>query len=617
VPVILGRNSNAERIIRHLGGATQRVGTAFERLSSGLRINSASDDAAGLAVAAGLNLEARISQQGVRNLNDAISLLSVGESAIGELKNITSRISELAQAAANGSYSNRQRAALDQEAQLLAAEYGRIVSTTTFNGIAVLEDIGDVSFQAGRSTIVQSLGVSLAANTAATGTFGGAISSSSTAGTSEIKVADLNGDGLDDIVRLNGPASYLSTYLSQGDGSYVVSFTAASGFGWSNGLALTTGDIDSDGDTDIAYYTPYGAGNQQLQVAVNDGSGGFTVGQSLDVGLRIWDAEFGDLNGDGNLDMVAIHGNNNSYHVYLGNGNGTFAALATFANSAGQDPGAITLGDFDGDSALDMVIVSNLGTPQFRYFRNTGSGTFAAYTAFDSGFAAADVESADFNNDGNLDVINSAGRIVLGNGNGTFGTGAATGLSGMLDVADVNGDGNIDVLSITASAFIVSLGNGDGTFAAATSTTTAAGLTDTGIGDFNGDGVLDLAAVNSTTGALVTVFQDAATSAGLPSIDLTTRESALEAISTMEVAQQTLDQKAGVFGAGLRRLEIASTLLSVNAENYTTAEHRIIDADIASEVAELIAQNVRREVGSAILAQANLQSSLVLKLLSG
>jgi flagellin len=187
----------------------------------------------------------------------------------------------------------------------------------------------------------------------------------------------------------------------------------------------------------------------------------------------------------------------------------------------------------------------------------------------------------------------------------------------MLDVADVNGDGNIDVLSITTSAFLVSLGNGDGTFAAATSTTTAAGLTDTGIGDFNGDGVLDLAAVNSTTGALVTVFQDAATSAGLPSIDLTTRESALEAISTMEVAQQTLDQKAGVFGAGLRRLEIASTLLSVNAENYTTAEHRIIDADIASEVAELIAQNVRREVGSAILAQANLQGDIVLKLIRG
>jgi flagellin len=594
------------------------VGTAFERLSSGLRINSASDDAAGLAVAAGLNLEARISRQGVRNLNDAISLLSVGESAISELKNITSRISELAQAAANGSYSNRQRAALDQEAQLLAAEYGRIVSTTTFNGIAVLEDIGDVSFQAGRSTIVQSLGVSLAANTAATGTFGAAISSSSTSGASDIKVADLNGDGLDDIVRLNGASSYVATYLSQGDGSYTVSFTANAGLAGPAGRGLTIGDIDSDGDNDLAYYVPIGVGAMQyLQIALNDGSGGFTVGQLLDAGRSLYDVELGDLNGDGNLDMVAITGNNNSYHVYLGNGNGTFTALATSNGSAGQDPGAITLGDFDGDSALDMVIVSNNGTPQFRYFRNTGSGTFAAYTAFDSGFAAVDVESADFNNDGNLDVINSAGRIVLGNGNGTFGTGAATGLSGMLDVADVNGDGNMDVLSITTSAFFVSLGNGDGTFAAATSITTAAGLTDTGIGDFNGDGVLDLAAVNSTTGALVTVFQDAATSAGLPSIDLTTRESALAAISTMEVAQQTLDQKAGVFGAGLRRLEIASNLLAVNAENYKTAEHRIIDADIASEVAELIAQNVRREVGSAILAQANLQGDIVLKLIRG
>ena len=122
-------NSNlALNAQRRLGQSTQSVQQSFTRLSSGLRINKASDDAAGLAISESLNVDARVYTQGIRNLNDGISLTNIAEGAMQELTNITIRQRELATQSANGTLSLQQRQALNQEANALVDEFNRITS---------------------------------------------------------------------------------------------------------------------------------------------------------------------------------------------------------------------------------------------------------------------------------------------------------------------------------------------------------------------------------------------------------------------------------------------------------------------------------------------------------
>jgi flagellin-like hook-associated protein FlgL len=137
-----------------LGEGGSALSKTFERLSSGQRINRASDDAAGLAIADSLRTGARVLTQGVRNLNDAVSYYSVAQGASSELKNIIFRAKELAEQSANGTYSDRQRGALDLELQTIGAEYNRILSGTAFNGLNVFSrSENTLTSQAGESTL--------------------------------------------------------------------------------------------------------------------------------------------------------------------------------------------------------------------------------------------------------------------------------------------------------------------------------------------------------------------------------------------------------------------------------------------------------------------------------
>jgi flagellin len=129
-----GANILSQTVQRNLGRATLDLSTASERLASGQRINKASDDAAGLAIAASLNVNARIFTQGVRNLNDGLSAVNIAEGAMGELGSIIVRIEELAAQSTSKTYSDTQREALQKEATALTAEWNRIVEATSFNG---------------------------------------------------------------------------------------------------------------------------------------------------------------------------------------------------------------------------------------------------------------------------------------------------------------------------------------------------------------------------------------------------------------------------------------------------------------------------------------------------
>ena len=131
-------NIMAENAARHLGKSYDALAKSVERLSSGLRINSAKDDAAGLAVRELMRADIAVIKQGVRNTQDAISMLQTMEGAMATIDDALIRMKELAEQASTGSYSSAQRAIMDAEYQQMEAEIDRIATGTEFNSIKML-----------------------------------------------------------------------------------------------------------------------------------------------------------------------------------------------------------------------------------------------------------------------------------------------------------------------------------------------------------------------------------------------------------------------------------------------------------------------------------------------
>jgi len=134
---------------RNLGAASDRLNQSYQKLASGLRINRASDDAAGLAIAENLKSDSTLASVAIRNANDGISVISIADQALGQIGNILNRLSELAQQSANGVYDVTQRLALQNEFSALTSEIERIAVTTAFNGIDLLSNGQNLVFQVG------------------------------------------------------------------------------------------------------------------------------------------------------------------------------------------------------------------------------------------------------------------------------------------------------------------------------------------------------------------------------------------------------------------------------------------------------------------------------------
>ena len=153
---------------RNLNKNQGSLAIAMQRLSSGLRINSAKDDAAGMAISNRMTSQIRGLNQAIRNANDGISLAQTAEGAMGEITNGLQRIRELAVQSANASNSTSDRALLDQEVQQTLAEISRIASQTDFNGQRILDgSFGDATFQVGANsgqTITLSLSTGVGAS---------------------------------------------------------------------------------------------------------------------------------------------------------------------------------------------------------------------------------------------------------------------------------------------------------------------------------------------------------------------------------------------------------------------------------------------------------------------
>lgn len=179
---------------RNLSNSTNSLSTSYQRLSSGLRVNSAADDAAGLQIGSRLESQMKGLDQAARNANDGISIAQTAEGALEETTSMMQRMRVLAIQSANGSNSDDDRAALQKEFSQLNAEIDRVAKTTTFGGVNVLDGTFSADFQVGADAS-QTISVVINVNMNSTG-LGTSTLSIGNASTAQAAI-----DGLDDSLK--------------------------------------------------------------------------------------------------------------------------------------------------------------------------------------------------------------------------------------------------------------------------------------------------------------------------------------------------------------------------------------------------------------------------------
>ena len=199
---------------RNLSTVSERLGGNFRRLSTGLRISTAADDAAGLAISERLRSQVRSLEQGKRNAKDGISLVQTGEGALNEVSSILIRMRELSIQASNGTVSDADRATLNQEFGDLINEIDRIAQSTTFNGVKLLDGTGStLTFQVGTGTTTGIDTIQLSTSDTLALTLGLSVLDIGSGGTPTTAVSQLD-DAINAVSRVRGQFGAAQNRLS-------------------------------------------------------------------------------------------------------------------------------------------------------------------------------------------------------------------------------------------------------------------------------------------------------------------------------------------------------------------------------------------------------------------
>lgn len=282
------------------------------------------------------------------------------------------------------------------------------------------------------------------------------------------------------------------------------------------GVSYQVADLNGDGIPDLFIKDYFGT----YDVVLGKGDGTFTVvGSPFGPYSQTGSFVLGDFNNDGIPDVAAInsayYAPNSTITIFLGKGDGTFTPSAT-SPAIGENPTAITAADVNGDGNTDLIFSQqSSSTGQIIVLLGNGDGTFTqSGSVIATSSVAQTIVAVDLNGDGKVDLVAptypaSDPGIYLGNGDGTFTAVSNPGISqnGKIAVADVNNDGKPDLILTSSQEYLtVLLGNGDGTFTEAPSSpSTTLSMSSFQIGDFNQDGIPDIAYTvpNSTSVAVV------------------------------------------------------------------------------------------------------------------
>ncbi|MDR2300347.1 MAG: flagellin [Comamonas sp.] len=509
---------------RNLGTSQSSLATSMQRLSSGLRINSAKDDAAGMAIASRMQTQITGLNQAQRNANDGVSLAQTAEGALGTIGGNLQRIRELAVQSRNATNSTEDRAALQKEVDQLKSEIDRVATTTSFNGTNLLDgSFTSKAFQVGANQ-------------------GELISIDS------IQNASVKSLGNWDSVAISA-----SVVGAVPDGGYVAptaTTTAASG-----AFATVSGTTATD------KYT--------LSV------GGVTIiDKTLGVGGTVSAADI-----DTALGTAAVKDQ-------------LKAAGLTVSGSAATDNLAFQKADGN-----DITVAQTIsGSP-------TGAGFGAGFATATNGTPATDAKYS---------ALTGAALTLKGTNATAINIevpAAATGAERSAKLAAaINAQSDKTGVTASVNNGALSLSSAKGDFTIGTNMTGA-----TAAADFKAATGLTAGVSGGAAGGVS--FVKGTAQNGFASLDISDVQGADNAILAMDAALKSVNSARADLGAMQNRFESVVSNLSVNSENLSASKSRIMDADFASETANLSRSQILQQAGTAMVAQANQLPQGVLSLL--
>ena len=585
MPLVVNSNIaslNAQRQLLQTGADLDK---ASERLASGKRINSAADDAAGLAISNRQTSTIRGLDQAVRNANDGISLIQTAEGALDETTNILQRMRELSIQSSNGIYSDTDRATLNAEVQQLKSEIDRIAETTSFNGQKILDgSMGNVALQVG-SEANQTIDFAI-----------GGFNSSSLGGAAGDVVGDA-AQGADEATAL---AHFTTVFTAAGDvqindvAMSAIDSTAATSNTVNEILGVLNSDLEGKG-AEISTLVSMEATSVGTGILVA-GTDTFTI-----------TVEDGDSN---NQSFVISDTNNMNELIAKINSDTTVTAGL-------NDDGKLVLSQA---GASSITVADNTTTPADKATGFTDTRTNFSVVLTDTSSDKSGIK---------LEITNTTAAELADLGlnatddNGNLQSVALTGTAGLnegdviingVEVGAITG-GSTSLQAAAAIVAINKVSDQTGVVAFAGTATDSIGLKSADGTQFSIERGNDLTAANFEAG-IGFVERNAASGAGsIASVDISTEAGAQKSIDIIDTALEQINTTRADMGAINNRLDFTVSNLSNISENTSAARSRVVDADFASETAQLSRAQVLQQASQAMLAQANARPQQVLSLL--
>ena len=611
----LGINTNVASLSaqNQLGQSQNLSNQALERLSSGLRINSAKDDAAGLAISTRFQSQISGLNVATRNANDGISLAQTAEGALDEITNNLQRIRELAVQSANATNSDSDREALNQEVDQRIAEVNRIASQTSFNGLKVLDGtFGTQAFQVGANAGET---ISIAGLDSRGSQLGATISQTSGLGATSLGAGDAGETTLD----VSGLDFGGNITVSSTIGGETIDVAAATYADADELAAAIQGEIDSNGNLEDVTVAASDDGNSIVfsnasttaiasTIDISDSSGTQVTTNGTDItalddsaaaGAGVDISTLTNLNdgATGSFDIVGSDGATETINFTLAAGTNDATAVAGAISAA--------LGNAtQGDIATDLSVVANGNDIDFSNGDATVTYDITNITISDGGTANAStggsVSELAAAEEQTVTSRFEAGETTSFSLNVAGESIEVTDASNLQDVvAQINGS----TKDTGVSAFLTSSGD-DIVFASEKGENFTATITT----DVDGDGTNEVDLTVDTSA-------DANSNVSVNALDISTRAGSDQALVAVDFAIDQVNQFRSDLGAVQNRFESTIANLATSVENLSASNSRILDADFAAETAKLSKSQVLQQAGISVLAQANARPQQVLSLL--